>query len=268
MPIANFKQGHIYYEQQGHGENLVLIGGFTADHLVWSEMIEPLSQHYRVLVFDNPGAGRSYTPRENYSLKSMSNDIVSLPDDLGIDHANFMGHSLGASLLMQLCIEHPDKIKKAMLCGGPATVPITAKWQVQGLRYAIEHQLPDDYILLSVFPWLYGRRFLNDKNRVEKLKTRLIENPYPQTLAGFLAQTHVIAEFDISTRLKEIKNECLIVASDEDLLIPMHCLEFLKKNIIHSKLKVIGEGVGHMFHVEEPEQLIKLALNFFAGNHE
>ena len=147
-------------------------------------------------------------------------------------------------------------------------IRLTAKWQIQGLKYAIESKLPDDYILLSVFPWLYGRSFLNDKNRVEKLKAKLIENPYPQTLAGFLVQTHVIAEFDISTRLKEIKTECLIVASDEDLLIPMHCLEFLKKNIVHSKLEVIGEGVGHMFHVEEPEQLTKLALNFFAGNHE
>lgn len=27
MPIANLKQGHIYYEQQGQGENLILIGG-------------------------------------------------------------------------------------------------------------------------------------------------------------------------------------------------------------------------------------------------
>ena len=133
------------------------------------------------------------------------------------------------------------------------------------MRYAIEHQFPDDYILLSVFPWLYGRRFLNDKNRIEKLKTRLMENPYPQTLAGFLSQTNVVLGFDISKRLKEIKTECLIVASDEDLLIPMHCLEFLKKNIINSKLSIIGEGVGHMFHVEEPEKLVKLALDFFSG---
>lgn len=104
---------------------------------------------------------------------------------------------------------------------------------------------------------------MSDQKRLEKLKARLINNPYPQALAGFLAQCHVISEFDISTRLQEIKTECLIVASDEDLLIPMHCLEFLKKNIINSKLEVIGEGIGHMFHVEEPEQLVRLALNFF-----
>ena len=91
MPIVNLEQGHIYYEQQGSGENLILISGFTADHLVWSEVIEPLSQEYRVLVFDNPGAGRSYIPKENYSLESMSNDIFSLLDSLGIDHAHFMG---------------------------------------------------------------------------------------------------------------------------------------------------------------------------------
>ena len=93
----------------------------------------------------------------------------------------------------------------------------------------------------------------------------LIENEYVQTLAGFLAQSNVVLEFDISSRLKEITTECLIVASDEDLLIPMHCLHFLEKNICNSRLEIIGEGVGHMFHVEEPEKLIKLALNFFVG---
>ena len=100
-------------------------------------MIEPLSQHYRVLVFDNPGAGRSYIPKENYSLESMSNDIVSLLDSLGIDHAHFMGHSLGASLLMQLCVEHPKKIKKAILCGGPSTVPTHCK--MANSRVAVCH---------------------------------------------------------------------------------------------------------------------------------
>ena len=217
-------------------------------------------------MFDNPGVGRSYIPAENFSLEAMSENIISLLDYLDIHHAYFIGHSLGASLLMQLCITHSNKVKKAMLCGGPATVPITAKYQIQGLQYAIERKFPDDYILLSVLPWLYGRRFLNDNKRLEKLKTSIIENPYPQPLAGFIAQTNVVFEYDISERLKEIKTACLIVAADEDLLLPIYSLEFLKQNINSSRLKVIGEGVGHMFHVEEPQQLTKLALDFFAEN--
>ncbi|OGT63565.1 MAG: hypothetical protein A3E85_04620 [Gammaproteobacteria bacterium RIFCSPHIGHO2_12_FULL_45_12] len=263
MPLAKINQHHLYYEQHGSGKDLVLIGGFTSDHTVWTEMIESLSKFYRVLIFDNPCAGRSYIPNGNYSLASMSSDIVTLLDYLNIEHANFIGHSMGAALLMQLCIEYSQKVNKAILCGGPASAPITAKLQVQGLRYAIDHQFSDEYIALSVMPWIHGRRFLNDKKRVDKLNARYINNQYPQTVEGFRTQANVVLEFDISSRLKEIETECLIVASDEDLLIPLHCTQYLKNHIRNSELKIIGEGVGHMVHIEEPEQLIKLSLNFF-----
>lgn len=263
MPIANLNHNSIYYEQHGSGEDIILISGLTADHDVWSEMVEDLSKQYRVLVFDNPGVGRSYIPKENYSLENMGKDIVSLLDHLNIQQANFIGHSMGAALLMQLCIAHSSKISKAILCGGPASVPVTAKLQVQALRYAIEHTFSQEYISLSILPWLYGRRFLNDKKRLKKLNIKLIGNQYPQTLAGFQVQANIIIDYDISSRLNEIKTECLIVASDEDLLIPLHCMQFLKKHIPNSELKIIGKGVGHMFHVEEPEQLVELAVNFF-----
>lgn len=267
MVIASLGQHKIYYEQHGIGDDLVLISGFTADHSVWSEMIEPLSRSYRVLVFDNPGVGRSFVPKGDYSLEAMSRDIASLLDHLGIHRANFIGHSMGAALLMQLCVEQPKRVNKAILCGGTASVPITAKLQVQGLRYALENKFPEDYISLSILPWLYGRRFLNDKKRTEKLSVKSIENKYPQTLAGFCKQAQAVLAFDISSRLNEIKADCFIVASDEDLLIPMHCAHFLEKNIRNARLEILGEGVGHMFHIEEPEQLSRMALSFLQEKH-
>ncbi len=266
MPVANLKSSHLYYEQYGHGQDLVLIGGFTADHTVWADMIEPLSQFYRILVFDNPGAGRSYVPTGNYSLETMCKDIVALLDYLNIQRAHFIGHSMGAALLMQLCIECPHKIDKAILCGGPACVPIIARMQIEGLRYAIVHQFPSQYISLSVLPWLYGRRFLNDTKRLENLNIKLMENPYPQSLTGFILQADLLLDYDLSSRLQQIKTDCLIVAADEDLLIPIHCLSFLKKYIPHSRLEIISKGVGHMFHVEEPLQLAKLAQDYLAGD--
>ena len=265
MPIIRVKNNDFYYEQHGSGEDLVLISGFTADHAVWSAMLGTLAQSYRVLIFDNPGTGRSFIPHGDYSLEAMTQDILGLLDHLGIEQAYFMGHSMGAGLLLQICLEQPQRVKKAMLCGGVAAVPITAKLQIQSLHYALEHEFPHDYIGLALLPWLYGRRFLSDSSRVEKLKAKLRGNPHAQTLEGFRAQVQIPLHFDISDRLKEISAECLVVASDEDLLIPMHCAQFLKDNLLNARLEIIGEGVGHMFHIEEPQQLSQLALQFFTN---
>ena len=87
-------------------------------------MIPYLSKFYRVLVFDNPGAGRSFVPKGKYSLQAMSDDIIQLLDHLGIKTAKFIGHSMGAALLMQICIDQPSLVKKAVLCTGTSHVPI------------------------------------------------------------------------------------------------------------------------------------------------
>jgi 3-oxoadipate enol-lactonase len=262
MHMADYK---IYYEQYGVGEDLVLIAGFTADHTVWSEMVPYLSKFYRVLVFDNPGAGRSFIPDGDYSLQTMSHDIINLLDHLKIKTAKFMGHSMGAALLMQICIDYTDRVNKAVLCGGTSCVPITARLQIQGLKYAIEHGFSDEYVSLSILPWLYGREFFKDKKRVEKLKSSSSTNKYPQTLKGFRAQAQMLFNYDLFPSLQKITVKPLIIASDEDLLIPMHCADILKNNIPNARFEIIGNGVGHMFHVEEPSKLSQLALNFFSS---
>ncbi len=264
MPVLTIDRKHFYYEQQGAGEDLVLISGFTADHSTWSLMLEELAKHYRVLVFDNPGVGRSFIPHRNYSLQEMSADVALLLDHLAIQQANFLGSSMGAALTMQICIDQPQRVKKAVLAGGPATLPITARLQMEGLKHSYEYNFDLDYIFLSILPWLFGPKFLSDKNRIEQIKRMLLANPYPQTLLGFTAQLHVLFNYNLAEKLATINTECLIVAGDEDLLVPMQYMKFLHKNIANAKIEVIGEGVGHMFHIEEPQQLTKVALSFFS----
>lgn len=262
MPTANSDGQSIYYEQHGDGEDLVLISGFTADHSTWSFMLDNLAKHYRVLIFDNPGVGRSFIPQNNYSIRQMCGDIGMLLDTLNIQQAHFMGSSMGAMLTMQMCLDQSHRVKKAILAGGPAIVPITAKLQMEGLKYAYEHDFNLDYLFLSILPWLFGPKFLSNAARIAQIKKLLLTNPHPQTLAGFNAQLNALLHYDLSSRLSEINAECLIVAGDEDLLVPLRYMDFLHKGIPHSQFKIIEDGIGHMFHIEEPDQLSQLALNF------
>ncbi len=266
MPLSKIDNKNFYYEQHGAGADLVLISGFTADHSTWSFMLDDLAKHYRVLVFDNPGVGRSFIPESDYSLQKMCADVGLLLDSLDIQQAHFIGHSMGAALTMQMCLDQPQRVKKAVLAGGPAVLPITSRLQMEGLKYSYENNFDLDYVFLSVLPWLFGPKFLSDADRLAQVKNMLLTNPYPQTLAGFSAQLNVLHDYDLSAKLSEINTECLIVAGDEDLLVPMRYMNFLHENISGTQFEIIREGVGHMFHIEEPEQLTRSALNFFKIN--
>ena len=62
MAIIKVNGINLYYEIHGQGQPLILIAGFSADHNAWCNVVDYLSQHYRVIIFDNRGAGQSEVP--------------------------------------------------------------------------------------------------------------------------------------------------------------------------------------------------------------
>ncbi len=70
----------IYWESYGQGEPLLLISGVSGGTWTWEECIEAWCPHFRVIVFDNIGAGRSSKPNRPYSIKEMADHAVAILD--------------------------------------------------------------------------------------------------------------------------------------------------------------------------------------------
>ena len=75
MAIAKINDLDMYYEDHGNGFPLVLVPGFSADHSLWSTVTESLSDRYRVITFDNRGAGQSTVTNPPYSINQLANDV-------------------------------------------------------------------------------------------------------------------------------------------------------------------------------------------------
>ena len=90
----------MHYQMTGEGLPLLMIAGFTANMDNWEPaLLEQLSEHYRVLVFDNRGAGRTETPEGTFTMKQFGDDTAGLMDALGIERLWLAGH---ASLCLSL----------------------------------------------------------------------------------------------------------------------------------------------------------------------
>ena len=87
---------------RGQGTPIVLLHGWSASHAAWAPLVEPMSQHHRVIRPDARGHGQHrLTIRQAPDLARLARDLLNLLDQLDIEQAVVAGHSMGALTLWQ-----------------------------------------------------------------------------------------------------------------------------------------------------------------------
>ncbi len=121
----------IAYKQIGEGNNtIVLITGLGGTMDMWSpNLLNNLTNapsDYKVIIFDNRGAGESTIGTKEFSINQFTNDTLGFLDALRIDKPDVLGWSMGAFIAQQLASLHPDRVDSLILyassCGGPDAV--------------------------------------------------------------------------------------------------------------------------------------------------
>ncbi|NQU18832.1 alpha/beta fold hydrolase, partial [bacterium] len=115
MPTVETNNINCYYEIHGQGRPLVLIAGLGSDSQSWQSVLVELAKHFKVVVFDNRGIGRTKYPQENFDIGTMAQDTVGLIDTLGIERADILGHSMGGYIAQEVAIKHPQRVNKLIL---------------------------------------------------------------------------------------------------------------------------------------------------------
>ena len=82
----------IAYKEVGTGDPILLIIGWDGTMDLWDpRVVHPLAAHYRVIIFDNRGMGRSTATEENFTIELFANDTVNFMDALGLEHTHVLG---------------------------------------------------------------------------------------------------------------------------------------------------------------------------------
>lgn len=219
MPMVLVNGIQMYYELRGEGEPLVLILGLANDISEVEVIIHWLAQRYRVLAFDNRGAGRTDKPDIPYSIEMMADDTAGLMDALGIDRANVLGISMGGRIALALTLSHPERVGKLVLVSTSARVlPRTVRFRVLGL--------------LSSAPILRGK--------------------YPQPRYAFIQQREASSTFNCTGRLREIQVPTVIMHGRNDKTVPYMLAEELHNGIRDSRM--VWFGGGHIFFLMRERQ--------------
>ena len=268
MPAAKVGDLNIYYEVHGEGEPLLLIMGYGDSAEQWFCQITDLCMEYRVVAFDNRGAGRSDKPDIPYTMEMMAGDIAGLLDALAIDAAHVYGISMGGMIAQEFALRYPERVLSLILgctmCGG--THAILPDQEAMTFPFDVERakRLTPDEMAKEMLPFMYTQEFIdNNPDIVDQYIAKLVEYfPPPH---GFIRQAEAMMGHDTYDRLPQIKAPTLVITGTADRLVPVENSKILASLIPNDEL-VILKNIGHGFFIEAADEANEAILDFL-GRH-
>src|SRR5215218_8768860 len=121
MEIPRVRYAHVghhslAYREAGRGAALVLLHGFLCDSRCWRLQLAGLSDQFRVVAWDAPGAGASSDPSGPFSTTDYAHCLAGFLDRIGVERAYVLGLSWGGILAQEFYRLYPERVLALILC--------------------------------------------------------------------------------------------------------------------------------------------------------
>ncbi len=199
---------NLYYETHGTGRPLILLHGGLGSGEMFGPILPALVAGHQVIAVDLQGHGRTADIDRPIDIRLMAGDIAALIGQLGLDHPDVMGYSLGGGVALQTAVQHPELIRRLVIVSAnirrdaiPAEM-LAQQGQVSAAAVEFMKETPmyELYQRVAPRPQDFGR--LLDK------------------MGQGMAR-----DFDFSDEVRGLQVPTLIVAADADMAPPSHYIE-------------------------------------------
>jgi 3-oxoadipate enol-lactonase len=248
------------YKLEGDGaETIVLINGLADDLETWVLQIDDfLAAGYRVLRFDNRGIGMSSKPAGPYSAAMLAEDTKALVDSLGISEFHLMGVSMGGMIAQEYALRYPHDLRSATFaCTYAAPGPFCSRMFAMWADMAPVLGVP--FVMRDVTLWAFTAAFFEERGEdLAEFETAM--RYMDQPVHAYLAQLAVIQNHDTVSRLGEVAVPSLVLAGEEDILIPVSLSRRIHEAIPGSEWATTKGGHGCVW--EHPAEFNQAYLDF------
>jgi pimeloyl-ACP methyl ester carboxylesterase len=260
MPIAHVNGIDLNYRLEGEGdETIVLVNGLADDLETWVFQIDDLlAAGYRVLRFDNRGVGSSTAPPGPYTTALFASDTKALVDELGLRDFHLVGVSMGGMIAQEYAIANSADLRSLTLaCTYAAPGPFCSRMFAMWADLAPQLGVP--FVMRDVTLWAFTVPFFEEREEeLAEFETAMADLPQP--LDAYLAQLGSIRTHDTTDRLDRITAPTLVLAGEEDILIPVRLSQRLQAGIPGSTWATTKGG--HACLWEHPAAFNEALLEF------
>lgn len=251
----------LHYEVTGWPgrPTVLLVQGLGADKHGWDLQRLALCARYRVVAFDNRGAGRSDKPPGPYTLEQMAADAVAVLDAAHVERAHVVGASMGGAITQILAVRHPGRVRSVVLActacrNHPWRRELLASWAQRATDEGV------GAMAREAARWVIGPRSFR---RLWPALGWLGPLSMHRPSHAFTAQVDAILATDesLADELADVRVPALVLVGNQDILTPRGDSEELAERLPNAELVVIS-GAAHGFMVEHAAVFNRVLLEF------
>lgn len=255
----------IDYGSFGSGPPVVLLHGLACGKRMWFHQVRALSPHFRVIVYDQRGHGRTEAPddRSRYSPGHLVRDLAGFLDALALDRVALVGFSMGGGPALALAAQRPERVSHLVLADVGAGAD--DGWKIQWLANRWIDFAEREGTEAMIADMLRSEQFKFYANRGPRFRRHmagLIRATPPaglrHTLSEVLGKRKSL--FRMTEGLKSIKVPTLVMLGQQDYLC-RNSSRLMAETIPGAAICRIA-GAGHITPLEQPRQFSAHLLDF------
>jgi 3-oxoadipate enol-lactonase len=258
MPVARLGDADIVYEIAGQGPLLVLLHEIGGTLDTWAPVAKMLAPRFRVLRYDQRGAGHSSRIVSPFSLNTQVDDIGRLLDMVGArEPCHIAGVAIGTAMAVRFAARTPHRVTSLVLaCPAPGVDAARVAYLEQraaavereGMIATVESTLANSWP-----PAIRG-----DAAAFAAYRERFLASDP----ASYAAINHAFTQFDATPDLAAIKCPTLVLAGSHDVLRPPPFVRGIAGRIADARY--IELDSGHIMPLQAPQALAQAMAGFYA----
>lgn len=238
---------------------LLIFNGIGASLELVIPFVEMLDPNLEVIAFDVPGVGGSSTPVLPYRFSGLAKLVTQMLDCLDYGQVSVIGVSWGGFLAQQFARDFPQRCKKLILAAtscGVAMVPPA----LNVLRLmASPRRYTNPAYGAKIAPDIYGGAFRRDAALASAHSSKMQSSGG----LGYYYQMAAVYWWTSIHWLHKITQPTLVLAGDDDPLVPLVNMRVLASRIPDAELHVVNDG--HLFLITQAKTIAPLVMSFLSG---
>jgi pimeloyl-ACP methyl ester carboxylesterase len=258
--IALLNDIEVGYDDGGTGVPVLFVHGFPHDRTLWTPQLQGLTAQARCLAVDLRGFGET-TAAPPYSMDQYADDLIGFLNVLHVDRAVIAGLSMGGYVAFALWRRYPSRVRGLVLANTRAGADSDEARARRRRLQETARQHGSVAVADAMLPGMLGKTTRSKRPEITNAVHRMLSSAPVDGVVGALQA--LMDRPDSTPTLSTIDVPTLIVAGDEDALIPMADARSMNAGIRGSTLEVIA-GAGHLSNVERPAAFNHVVSEFLA----
>lgn len=255
--IINIDGIQIQYEQQGQGNDVLVLHGWGASIQTMRPVIDALKNRFRVTALDFPGFGGSSAPPESFGVQEYTDLTFKFMREVGLSKAHIICHSFGGRVTIILAAQHPEAVDKIVFTDAAGLRKRrTFKQSLKVYTFKAAKRLNRGRIVKSVLK-LFGVDVEKHVKNAGSADYRALPDHMKKVFVRVVNQ-------DLRSFLPQIKSPSLLIWGENDQDTPLEFGKTMEQEIPDAGL-VVFEGAGHYSFLDCFGRYINIVTTFFGG---